>query len=234
MILRSVLLLVFVGCIAHAQSLETAQSLYAKGAFLEAYNVALALNTSAGFAFAARNLDHVAGDQRGAKREALYVECEKLARKAIALDAKNADGYFELGAAVGQLGNARGAAYAFANGVATQVRDNFERALQLNPRHILALGALGRWHAEIVSRGVGFLFGGDAGKVTALFERAIAADPKSIFARLGYARALLVLDAKANRNKARDLLETAVNLTPRDFVEGQLWDAAGRELVKLR
>lgn len=231
---RLLLLLVFLSCTARAQSLETAQSLYAKGAFLEAYKVALALNTSAGFAFAARNLDHVAGDERAAKREALYAECEQLARKAIALDAKNADGYFELGAAIGHLGSLRGAAYAFVNGVATQVRDNFERALQLNPRHILALGALGRWHAEIVSRGVGFMFGGDAGKVTSLFERAIAADSKSIFARVEYARSLLVLDAKANRSKARDLLETAVNLTPRDFVEGQLWNEAGRELGKLR
>jgi tetratricopeptide (TPR) repeat protein len=219
---RLLLVLVFAVCTARAQSLETAQSLYAKGAFLEAYKTALALNTSAGFAFAARNLDHVAGDQPAAKREALYVECEALARKAIALDAKNADGYFELGAAVGHLG------------VATQVRDNFERALQLNPRHILALGALGRWHAEIVSRGVGFLFGGDAGKVTTLFERAIAADPKSIFARVEYARSLLVLDAKVNRNKARELLEVAVSLTARDFVEGQLLEEAGRELVKLR
>ncbi len=234
MLLRVLLTLVVLSNLALADALSDAQALYAKGAFLEASKLAAAANSSAGFAFAARSLDEFAGDQPEAEREALYLQCERFARRALELDSKNADGEFELGAAIGHLGSLRGAAYAFVNGVATQVRDHFERALALNPKLVLALVAYGRWHAEIVSRGVGLLFGGSATQVTALFDRALMADPRSIMARLEYARALLVLDGQKNRVRARELLELALSLEPRDFLERQALSAARREWQKLR
>ena len=219
--------------VAHAQSLEDAQDLYAAGKFLEASKMAAALNTSSGYVLAARGLDWYAGDQPTAKQEALYVQCEAYARKAVELNPRNADAYFELGAAIGRLGSLRGAANAFLNGVAGQVKNNFERALELNPRQVLALIGLGRWHAEIVSRGVAGLFGGDAAQVKSLFERALGTDPKSIAVRLEYARALLILDDKANRAAARKLLEDATDLTPRDAAERRQLAAAERLLAKL-
>ena len=219
--------------VANAQSLEDAQGLYAAGKFLEASKMAAALNTSPGYVLAARGLDWYAGDQPTAKQEALYMQCEGYARKAVELNPRNADAYFELGAAIGRLGGLRGAANAFLNGVAGQVKGNFERALELNPRQVLALIGLGRWHAEIVSRGVAALFGGDGNQVKALFERALTADPKSVAVRLEYARALLILDDKANRAAARTLLEDASELTPRDFAERRQLMSAQRLLVKL-
>jgi tetratricopeptide (TPR) repeat protein len=232
--MRWLLSLVWLLCAARAESLEDAQALYARGAFLEASRVAASLNSSAGFAFAARALSEHASEQPRAEREGLYMQCERFARRALALNSRNADGHFEWGASVGNLGNLRGAAYAFVNGVATQVRDHFERALELNPRHTLALVALGRWHAEIVGRGVGFLFGGDAAKVGALFERALLSDPRSIFVRLEYARTLLTLDANANRTRAKTLLEAALEFEPRDYLERKYSSRAQFELTKLR
>lgn len=219
--------------VAHAQSLEDAQGLYATGKFLEASKMAAALGSSAGYVLAARGLDWYAGDQPTAQQEALYVQCEAYARKAVELNPRNSDAYFELGAAIGRLGGLRGAANAFLNGVAGQVKSNFERALALNPRQVLALIGLGRWHAEIVSRGVAGLFGGDGNQVKALFERALSADPKSVAVRLEYARALLMLDDKANRAAARKLLEDASDLTPRDFAERRQLTSAERLLAKL-
>ena len=219
--------------VANAQSLEDAQGLYAAGKFLEASNMAAALGSSAGYVLAARGLDWYAGDQPTAKQEALYVQCEQYGRKAVELNPRNADAYFELGAAIGRLGGLRGAANAFLNGVAGQVKSNFERALDLNPRQVLALIGLGRWHAEIVSRGVAVLFGGDGNQVKTLFERALLADPKSVAVRLEYAHALLVLDEKANRVQARALLEAARELTSRDFAERRQWLAVQRLLAKL-
>jgi tetratricopeptide (TPR) repeat protein len=219
---------------ARAAGLEDARALYADGSFLEASQSAAAVGSSDGFAFAARALSVHAGMQPRAQQEALYAQCERYARRALELDAKNADGYFELGAALGLLGNLRGAAYAFTNGTATQTKTNFERALELEPRHVLALVSLGRWHAEIVSRGVGFLFGGDAGRVTVLFDRALAADPRSVFVPLEYARALLTLDETRNKARARALLEQAVKLQPRDALEQRQLASAERELAKLR
>jgi hypothetical protein len=226
-------LVLFLGA-ARGQSLEDARVLYARGAFLEASRVAAAVNSSAGFAFAARALSEYASEQASSAREALYVQCERFARLALESNSRNADAHFELGASTGNLGNLRGAAYAFVNGVAGQVRDHFERALELNPRHTLALVALGRWHAEIVSRGVGFLFGGDAAKVRGLFDRALQSEPRSIFVHLEYARALLTLDANANRARARALLEAAVAFEPGDYLERKYSTRAQRELSKLR
>ena len=219
--------------VANAQSLEDAQGLFASGKFLEASKMSAALNTSPGYAFAARGLDWYASDQPTAKQEALYVQCEGYARKAVDLNPRNSDAYFELGAAIGRLGGLRGAANAFLNGVAGQVKSNFERALELNPRQVLALIGLGRWHAEVVSRGVGGLFGGDGAQVKTLFERALMVDPKSIAVRLEYAKALLMLDEKGNRSLARKLLEDASDLTPRDVAERRQLMAAQRLLAKL-
>lgn len=219
--------------VAHAQSLEEAQGLYASGKFLEASKMAAALGSSPGYVLAARALDWYAGDQPIAKQEAFYVQCEGYARKAVELNPRNSDAYFELGAAIGRLGGLRGAASAFLNGVAGQVKSNFERALELNPRQVLALIGLGRWHAEIVSRGVAGLFGGDGNQVKTLFERALTADPPSVAVRLEYARALLILDDKANRAAARKLLEAATDLTPRDVAERRQLVAAERLLAKL-
>jgi tetratricopeptide (TPR) repeat protein len=232
--MRWLLVIAWLLTVARAEPLEDAKTLFARGSFLEASRLAEGVNTSVGLAFAARALSEYAAEQPQANREALYVQCERLARRAIALDSRSADGFFELGAAVGNLSNLRGAAYAVVNGVATQVRDNFERALERNPRHVLALVALGRWHAEIVARGVGFLFGGDAVRVLALFDRALGADPKSIFVRLEYARALLVLDASKNRARARGLLEAALELEPRDYLERKHASRVSLELAKLR
>ena len=219
--------------VAHAQSLEEAQGLYASGKFLEASKMAAALGSSPGYVLAARALDWYASDQPIAKQEAFYVQCEGYARKAVELNSRNSDAYFELGAAIGRLGGLRGAASAFLNGVAGQVKSNFERALELNPRQVLALIGLGRWHAEIVSRGVAGLFGGDGNQVKTLFERALTADPPSVAVRLEYARALLILDDKANRAAARKLLEAATDLTPRDVAERRQLVAAERLLAKL-
>jgi tetratricopeptide (TPR) repeat protein len=231
---RLILGLLLAASLALAGSLEEARALYKTGNFLEASQMAAGLNTSAGLAFAARALNVHASGQPNAQKEALYAQCERYARKALELNAQNADGYFELGAALGMLGSVRGAAFAFLNGIAGQVKLNFERALELNPRHTLALVALGRWHAEIVSRGVGGLFGGDALKVTALFDRALASDPRSVMVPLEYARALLTLDAARHRDRAKTLLEQAVKMEPRDALEERQLAAANRELARLK
>ncbi|NJK46708.1 MAG: hypothetical protein HC933_22850, partial [Pleurocapsa sp. SU_196_0] len=201
-----------------AGSLEDARTLFASGAFLEASNLASKLNSSAGFALAARALSEHASQQPVSRREALYVQCEQFARRALELNARNPDGYFELGAATGHLGNLRGAGYAFVNGVAGQVKSNFERTLELEPRHTLALVALGRWHAEIVARGVAFLFGADAVKVTTLFDRAVASD-RAAFSHASSTRGRCsCLDRERNRERGAGVLEEAVRLEPRDVL----------------
>jgi tetratricopeptide (TPR) repeat protein len=219
---------------AQGGRIADARVLYAKGAFLEASQMAATLETAEGFALAARALSWYAGSRPDTEQDDLYARCEQYARKAIKLDAKYAPGYFELGAAVGQLGSKRGAAWAFANGVATQVKENFQKAISLDPKLVVARVALGRWHAEIVSHGVGFLFGGSADEATKQFEESVRLEPKSIMVHSNYARMLLTLDKLKNRDAARTQLEIALGIDPRDVPERLEQDGAKRLLSSLK
>jgi tetratricopeptide (TPR) repeat protein len=219
---------------AQGSKLADAQALYAKGAFLEASQVAASLETAEGYALAARALSWHAGSRPDTEQDDLYTRCEQYARKAIKRDPKYAPGYFELGAAIGQLGSNRGAAWAFANGVATQVKENFERAIQIDPKLVVARVALGRWHAEIVAHGVGFLFGGNADEATKQFEESVRLEPKSIMVHSNYARMLLTLDKQKNRDAARAQLEIAIGIDPRDVPERLEQEGAKRLLQGLK
>jgi tetratricopeptide (TPR) repeat protein len=231
-----VALLALVSSLAFAQNnkLAEARALYTKGAFLEASQLAASLETAEGYALAARSLSWYAGSRPDAEQDDLYAKCEQYARKTIKLDPKYANGYFELGAAVGQLGNHRGAAWAFANGVATRAKENFERAIQLDPKLVVARVALGRWHAEIVAHGVGFLFGGSSEEALKQFEESVRLEPKSIMVHSNYARMLLTLDQQKHRDAAKTHLEIAIGIDPRDVPERLEQDGARRLLSRLK
>jgi hypothetical protein len=227
-------LLFILGCALGAASLEDAKTLFNNGKFSEAAKVALTLESSAGYALAARSLFEYSNQQPKEARLAILEQAEKYAQKALKLDAQNADAYFEIGATTGQLGNLRGAAYAFASGVAVTVRENFEKAITLDPKHVQSMIALGSWHAEIVSRGVGFLYGGKLEQVFSLFENAVKIAPKSITVHLYYAKAMLKLDAQKYRPQAKSQLEIAVKLEANDFLEKRALENAKAMLVDLK
>ncbi len=227
-------LLFILGCALGAASLEDAKTLFNKGQFAEAAKIALTFESSAGYALAARSLFEFSSQQPKESRLAILEQAEQYAKKALKLDNQNADAYFELGATTGQIGNLRGVAYAFASGVAVTVREHFEKAIALDPKHIPAMIALGSWHAEIVSRGVGFLYGGKLEKVFSLFDSAVLIAPKSITARLNYARSLLKLDSQKYRSQAKAQLELALKLEPDNYLERRALENAKEALVSLK
>jgi hypothetical protein len=229
-----VTLLFVLGLALAATSLEDAKTLFNNGKFSEAAKIAVTLESSAGYALAARSLFEFSNQQPKEARLATLEQAEKYAQKAVKLDAQNADAYFELGATTGQLGNLRGAAYAFASGVAVTVRENFEKAIALNPKHVSAMIALGSWHAEIVSRGVGFLYGGKLERVFSLFDSAVLIAPKSIAVRLNYARSMLKLDSQKYRDQAKAQLELAVKFEAETYLERRALENAKEALVALK
>jgi tetratricopeptide (TPR) repeat protein len=227
-------LLFMLGVAFGATSLEDAKTLFNNGKFSEAAKIALTLESSAGYALAARSLFEFSNQQPREARLPILEQAEQYAQKAVKLDPKNADAYFELGATTGQLGNLRGAAYAFASGVAVTVRENFEKAIALDPKHVSAMIALGSWHAEIVSRGVGFLYGGKLEKVFSLFDSAVLIAPRSITVRLNYAKSMLKLDNQKYRDQAKAQLEIAVKLEANSFLEKRALENAKEMLVGLK
>jgi hypothetical protein len=227
-------LLFMFGVAFAANSLEDAKILFNNGKFSEAAKLALTLESSAGYALASRSLFEFSNQQPKEARLAILEQAEKYAQKALKLDAKNADAYFELGSTVGQLGVLRGAAYAFTSGVAVIVRENFEKALTLDAKHVQSMIALGSWHAEIVSRGVGFLYGGKLEQVFALFESALRIAPKSITVRLYYAKAMLKLDVQKYRLQAKAQLELGAKFEAETYLEKRALENTKEMLVGLK
>jgi tetratricopeptide (TPR) repeat protein len=217
-----------------AQKLQDAKELYADGEFLRASQVARQLETSDGFALAARALYEYAMEQPQAKREPLMVQCEKFAKSALELDPNNADAYFELGAGAGQFALLRGTVWAFLNGIPQQIRGYFEKAIALDSRHTFAMVALARWHAEVVAGGGGLLYAANADEALNLLNRAVKLEPKNINIRVNFAETLMVLDSGKNRAAAKAQLEVAVTLTPRDALERKALENAKRGLEKLK
>ncbi len=217
-----------------AGRLADAQRLYAEGQFLEASLMARKLETSDGFALAARALYEHAMEQAVAKREPLMVQCEKFANEALELNPKNADAYFELGASAGQFALLRGTVWAFLNGVPQQIRGHFEKAIALDPRHTFAMVALARWHAEVVVGGGGFLYNASAEESMRLLNRAVQIEAKNINLRVNYAETLMVLDKVKNRSAAKAQLEIAVTLEPRDALERKALENAKRGLEQIK
>jgi tetratricopeptide (TPR) repeat protein len=218
---------------AFAAGLPDAQALYTKGEFQKAAETAVAAGGADGFAFAAKANSIFATTRPAAEQEPLYVKSESYANQAIKIDAKNDDGYFELARAIGRLSQLRGVLAALTQGLGTKVKENLDKALGLNPKNASAWVALGLWHAEIVAKGVGFLYGADGGKVAPAMEKAIALEPDQIIHRVEYAKALMLLDAK-NKPKAIELLEKAVTLKVNDVAEGLDLERAKKDLAALK
>jgi tetratricopeptide (TPR) repeat protein len=227
-------ILLFGFATAQNRTLETAKTLYTKGDFRGAVQIAEDIQTSEGQALAAKANNTYALTQADNKQESIYIQSEKYARKAINLDNKNPEAYFELARALGRLSQLRGVGASLAQGLGTQIRESLESALQYDPKHAPSMVGYGLWHAEIVSKGVGWLYGASAEAAITYFERAIKLEPKMIIHKVEYARGLLLLDKKKYLEKAIDLLEEAIKLKPEDVAEQMDLARAKSDLAELR
>ncbi len=180
------------------------------GEFENAYEEALVYED---YVLAARAASFVAlyraKDDRA--RSTWFSRAEKAARQAIQRDPNNPEAHFELARALGRLAQYRGILQSLS--LAAAVRDELKKTLKLKPDHAGALVALALWHLELSQKGVGWLYGADAGQVIPLFEKAIRLEPEAIIHRVEYAKALLRLGKKA---EARKQLEVALKLEPKD------------------
>jgi tetratricopeptide (TPR) repeat protein len=219
--------------LAQNRSLETAKALYAKGEFKAAAELAEDIQTSAAQAFAARANSTYAQELPENKQEAAYAQSEKYARKGVEIDAKNPDAHFEVARALGRLSQLRGVLAALSQGLGSQIRESLENALSSDPKHAESMVAYGLWHAEIVSKGVGWLYGASPEAAINFFERAVKLEPKQIIAKVEYAHGLVLIDKKRYLSKAVNLLEEAIKLKPNDAAEALDLARAKRDLQAL-
>ena len=85
---------------------------------------------------------------RSARRDSLYAEAERYARKATEANPDDAEGHFVLSVSIGRASLTRSKRERVRR--ATEIRVEALRAMELNPRHDGACHVMGRWNAEIM------------------------------------------------------------------------------------
>lgn len=159
-----------------------------------------------------------------ARKQALFDQAERHARRAVAVNANDAEGHFAMARALGRVALTKGARDRVR--YATQVRESALRSLELNPDHPGALHVLGRWNAEVMRlSGITRFFAKNllGGQVfdeaswedaRRYLERAVAVDPQRLVHHLGLAEIYLDLDED---EKAREQLMLVVNGAASEF-----------------
>jgi tetratricopeptide (TPR) repeat protein len=85
---------------------------------------------------------------RSPRRDALYHRAEELARRAVAADSADVEGWFVLANAMGRASLTRSNRERVRQ--AADIRSAARTAVALDPRHAGAWHVLGRWHAEVM------------------------------------------------------------------------------------
>ena len=163
---------------------------------------------------------------RSPKRDSLYAQAERLARRAVAADSMGADGHFALAAAVGRASLTLGKKERIRR--ARIIRDEALRTIALNPRHDGAYHIMGRWNAEIMRlSGLSRFFAksllgagifGEASWEGAIsnMEQAVALDPGRLYHHLDLAE--IYVDRKRYQD-ARTQLQEIEALPDREIMD---------------
>jgi len=180
-------------------------------------------------------------DTNAERRGALYRSAEQYARRAVAANPRDADGYFQLAQALGRNALTMGVRDKIK--LASEIRSQALAALAIDPKHSGALHVMGAWNAEIMrlnglSRTIARHFLGasifdaanwnDAQKY---LEEAVAADSSRIVHRLDLAAVYADRDQRA---KAIEQYEWIARAPVTDYNDPSYKTDAMRRLTALR
>ncbi len=226
--------------VAGAQSLSAAKSLFDQGKWQDAASMAAALNTSDGLAASAEYTTAGAGISAADDKKALFQKAQDYAKRAIGLNANNAEAYFEMARAQGRLAQFAGVFESL--GLAKEMKRNLDRAIELNPKLAGAYVALGLWNATLDSGGVKGAIaksqtGADKRKVNDYFKKAISLEPNNPTHRIEWVNALQtmnVMNQGSNKKFAIDQLTAALSMPATTFWDKRQAAEARATLDKLK
>ena len=210
-------------------------ALYADGHYQEAMRAGEDSHAAEGLAIAAR-----AALADAMTRPEPCLSCleraEQDARRAIALDARLADGHVWLATSLGYEARLQGVVRAGWNNSAAQAKEQLEAALAADPGNPYALAALGGWNVELVRVGGAFLaakiYDASLEKGLALFDRAGRAAPRNVAVHYQIALSLAGLDHVRYRARIEDELGAAIQGPPQTAYE-KFVAARAQELLNL-
>jgi len=227
--------LIFAG-VVNGQSIDAARNALREGLFVEAAEIAEALDSSDGYALAAEALaihgHYLAGEESKAE---LLNRAMQFGQEAIRKDPDNPAAHLQHAHAMGRYTQAVGT-LKVKREYAGRVRAALERALFLKPGLAEAHLSLGAWHAEAI-RGGGFmarvLFGASGNDARAHYIAALELAPDAKIVHAEYALGLLLLDRRRHLEEARSLLERARELPSRDAHDRIVHDRVIANLAEL-
>ena len=199
-----ILAVVAASIVSAATELEQARKLYSRTEYDASLKLLLPIQNKDGAVWLLMGRDYYgAGD---AKKATETLE------KAVAADPKNSDCYLWLGRAFGR--RAETSSPFTAPGLASKARQNFEKAVELNPHNLEALSDLFEYYLEAP----GFL-GGGIDKATKIAERIGALNEIE-----GYWARAKIAEKRKEYPGAEQALRRAVELAPKQV--GRLIDLA--------
>ena len=153
----------------------------------------------------------------------LYWQVAQRAGAQAEAEPDNASAWYWQANALGRYSQGISVAKALAQGLGNKIKTALERTIVLAPRHAEARAVLGAFHAEVIDK-VGALIGGmtyGAKKNVGLqlFEEALRINPRSVLARVEYARALVMLEGEKRLPQATALYRQAAQSAPLDAAE---------------
>ena len=210
---------------ASAQSIDEARVAYEEGRFVEAADLAEPLGTSEAYALAAKSLAVYAHYEASEEEwEGVIERAMRMGEEAVKADSTNPDAHYQSAHAVGRYAQRVGAWTALRQGLAGKIRDPLEATLALDPDDADATLALAGWHADIDAEGfvARRLYGGRKEEAIVLFDRALELAPESKVVLHAYAIRLPYLDNENGKERAKEMLEKALGVRPRDAYEEHL------------
>jgi tetratricopeptide (TPR) repeat protein len=167
--------------------------------------------------------------------EARYMEAVGFARQAVEIDRNDAEGWYQLGKALGRLALFRGGKEKV--NMSKEIKEVFEHAIQLDPQHADALHGLARWHREVANLGfvlkaaAKIVFGGlppaSNEESVELFKRAIEIEPQNCAHHLELGKTYLEMREK---DLAAEEFEEVLSLPVSDPDDPE-WKAEAEELL---
>lgn len=223
--------------VANAASLAEAEQAYVEGRYLEAAEMGEALETSDGYALAADALA-VYGYYlaKPIDKKPLFERAMANAREAVQRDAANPEAHLQSAHAMGRYAQTIGVLEALNEGFAELIREAIDNALLLDPNLAPAHLSLAAWHAEIVGSAgfmADFLYGATEEDALAHYQKAYELAPNQKAINLEYATGLLILDDEDYAERAREMLQRAIELPAVDAFDGIVHEQAISKLAEL-
>ncbi|MCX5777050.1 MAG: tetratricopeptide repeat protein [Candidatus Firestonebacteria bacterium] len=156
------------------------------------------------------------------EKRTTYEKSVEYAKKALKLDEKSPDAHFYHAAALGRCAQLKGIFNAI--GSAGEIKKEFERTLELDPKHPIAKIALANYFYQVP----GF-FGGSTEKAIELLKESMETHPNLTMAYVDMAR---IYKNQGKKKEAKELLQKVIeNQTPAIAANFYLYDKKEAEAL---